>query len=197
MLALMPHGPVELAAYSLAIALYLQDRRRNLPAAYVATVAAACVALLAIAAVLETWVTRMSPGRTLLALVAVAAGLAHRRPAALKQPAQARRPGMVSPQRHQRRPDPTGHTDPAHHPGHRTPTAANPDTRPSRKPATTPLTLTPPTANGRRHSAHAHRSPSHGQPSRNPAPRPASHARPQPGIGRSQAGCCPPRPCVP
>ena len=56
-MALMPHGPVELAAYSLAIALYLQDRRRNLPAAYVAKVAVACVALLAIAAVLETWVS--------------------------------------------------------------------------------------------------------------------------------------------
>ena len=56
-LALMPHGPVELAAYSLAIALYLQDRRRNLPAAFVAKVAVACVALLAIAAVLETWVS--------------------------------------------------------------------------------------------------------------------------------------------
>ncbi len=57
LLALMPHGPVELAAYSLAIALYLQDRRRNLPAAYVAKGGAACVALLAIAAVLETWVS--------------------------------------------------------------------------------------------------------------------------------------------
>ncbi len=56
-LALMPHGPVELAAYSLAIALCLQDRRRNLPAAYVAKVAVACVALLAIAAALETFVT--------------------------------------------------------------------------------------------------------------------------------------------
>ena len=56
-LALMPHGPVELAAYSLALALYLQNRRRNLPAAYVATAGAACVALLALAAVLETWVS--------------------------------------------------------------------------------------------------------------------------------------------
>ena len=56
-MALMPHGPIELAAYSLAIALYLLDRRRKLPAPYVATVAVACVALLAIAAVLETWVT--------------------------------------------------------------------------------------------------------------------------------------------
>ena len=57
LLALMPHGPVELAAYSLAIALYLQDRRRNLPAAYVAKAGAACVALLATGAVLETWVS--------------------------------------------------------------------------------------------------------------------------------------------
>ena len=56
-LALMPHGPVELAAYSLALALYRQDRRRNLPAAYVANGGAACLALLAIAAVLETWVS--------------------------------------------------------------------------------------------------------------------------------------------
>jgi hypothetical protein len=57
LLALMPHGPVELAAYSLALALYLQDRRRNLPAGYVATTGVLCVALLAIAAVLETWVS--------------------------------------------------------------------------------------------------------------------------------------------
>ena len=33
-------------------------------------------------------------------------------------------------------------------------------------------------ANGRRNSAQAHRSPSRGQPARDPAPRPASHARP-------------------
>ena len=30
--ATLPHGPIELAAYTLAIALYLHDRRRNLPA---------------------------------------------------------------------------------------------------------------------------------------------------------------------
>ena len=30
---MLPHGPVELAAYSLALALYLQGRRRALPAA--------------------------------------------------------------------------------------------------------------------------------------------------------------------
>ena len=55
-LALLPHGPVELAAYSLALALYLQDRRRDLPAPYVATAVMACVALLALAAALETFV---------------------------------------------------------------------------------------------------------------------------------------------
>jgi hypothetical protein len=57
LLALMPHGPVELAAYSLALALYRQDRRRNVLAAYVATAGVACVALLALAAALETWVS--------------------------------------------------------------------------------------------------------------------------------------------
>ena len=34
--AMLPHGPVELAAYSLALALYLQGRRRALPAARLA-----------------------------------------------------------------------------------------------------------------------------------------------------------------
>jgi hypothetical protein len=73
LLALLPHGPVELAAYSLA--LYMTDRRRNLPAAYVATVAVVCVALLAIASVLEDLGERMRPGRTLLALAVLAAGV--------------------------------------------------------------------------------------------------------------------------
>ena len=31
--AMLPHGPVELAAYALALALYLQGRSRALPAA--------------------------------------------------------------------------------------------------------------------------------------------------------------------
>ena len=52
----LPHGPVELAAYALALALYLQGRRRLLPAAHVAGIAAASVALLALAAALETFV---------------------------------------------------------------------------------------------------------------------------------------------
>ena len=52
----LPHGPVELAAYSLAIALYLHDRRRALPAAD-GQGCLASVALLALAAALETWVS--------------------------------------------------------------------------------------------------------------------------------------------
>jgi len=55
--AMLPHGPVELAAYSLAIGLYLTGRRRALPAAHIAAVACASVVLLALAAALETWVS--------------------------------------------------------------------------------------------------------------------------------------------
>jgi hypothetical protein len=52
----LPHGPVELAAYALALSIYLQGRRRALPAAQLAKVVAASVALLALAATLETFV---------------------------------------------------------------------------------------------------------------------------------------------
>lgn len=52
----LPHGPVELAAYALALALYLQGRRRALPRSHLARVVALSVALLAIAAGLETFV---------------------------------------------------------------------------------------------------------------------------------------------
>jgi hypothetical protein len=52
----LPHGPVELAAYALALALYLQSRKRILPAGHLTRVAAASVALLALAATLETFV---------------------------------------------------------------------------------------------------------------------------------------------
>jgi hypothetical protein len=56
LVAMLPHGPVELAAYSLALGLYLRGCRRALPAARMAVVACASVALLALAAALETWV---------------------------------------------------------------------------------------------------------------------------------------------
>jgi hypothetical protein len=56
LVAMLPHGPVELAAYSLALGLYLRGRRRALPVARMAVVACASVALLALAAALETWV---------------------------------------------------------------------------------------------------------------------------------------------
>lgn len=54
--ATLPHGPVELASYSLAIALYLQGRRRRLAVRHIAKIAAVSVALLALAAALETFV---------------------------------------------------------------------------------------------------------------------------------------------
>jgi hypothetical protein len=54
--AMLPHGPIELAAYCTALALYLQGRRRPLPIHHVAKVAAASFAMLALAAALETFV---------------------------------------------------------------------------------------------------------------------------------------------
>jgi hypothetical protein len=55
--AMLPHGPVELAAFALALAVYLQGRCRALLAWYVVTAGATSVLLLAGAAVLETYVT--------------------------------------------------------------------------------------------------------------------------------------------
>ena len=52
----LPHGPVELAAYSLVLALYRQGRTRALPGRHVVHVVALSVATLALAAVLETYV---------------------------------------------------------------------------------------------------------------------------------------------
>ena len=55
--AALPHGPVELAAYSLALALYLQGRNRPLPAAaHRSRSRRSACALLALAALLETFV---------------------------------------------------------------------------------------------------------------------------------------------
>jgi hypothetical protein len=54
--AALPHGPVELAAYALALALYLQGRDRPLPIRHVLAVAALSISVLALAALLETFV---------------------------------------------------------------------------------------------------------------------------------------------
>jgi hypothetical protein len=54
--AALPQGPVELAAYVLALALYLQGRRKPVPSRHVATIGALSIAALALAAVLETFV---------------------------------------------------------------------------------------------------------------------------------------------
>jgi hypothetical protein len=53
--AMLPHGPFEVAAYSLALALYLQGRHRPLPAVRTTRTIAASVALLALAALLEAF----------------------------------------------------------------------------------------------------------------------------------------------
>ena len=55
--AMLPHGPVELAAYALTLALYLRGRHRIVPTRELVTVGAASVLLLAAAAVLETFIT--------------------------------------------------------------------------------------------------------------------------------------------
>ena len=54
--AMLPHGPLELAAFALALALYLQARRGPLPPRRLAAVAPSCLALLVAAAALETYV---------------------------------------------------------------------------------------------------------------------------------------------
>ena len=55
-LAALPHGPVELGAYALALSLYVQGRDRPLPGRLIVAVAALSVAALALAAILETFV---------------------------------------------------------------------------------------------------------------------------------------------
>jgi hypothetical protein len=54
--AALPQGPVELAAYSLALSLYLQGRGRPVAARHVLAVLALSVWTLAMAAVLESYV---------------------------------------------------------------------------------------------------------------------------------------------
>ena len=54
--AALPHGPLELAAYSLALAVYLQGRDRPLPLRHVILILTLSALLLAGAAALETFV---------------------------------------------------------------------------------------------------------------------------------------------
>jgi hypothetical protein len=54
--AVLPHGPVELAAYALALALYLEGRTRLLARSHILAVAALSVSALGLAALLETFV---------------------------------------------------------------------------------------------------------------------------------------------
>ena len=55
--AMLPHGPVELAAWAVALALLIAGRRRPLPVRGIVAWATVTVGLLAIAAILETLVT--------------------------------------------------------------------------------------------------------------------------------------------
>jgi hypothetical protein len=55
--ALLPHGPVELAAFALTLTLYLDARRVRRPLAQLLAPAAAATALLAAAALLETYLS--------------------------------------------------------------------------------------------------------------------------------------------
>ena len=128
----------------------------------------------------------MSPGRTLLALAALAAGLAigvpllsnslHKLGAQGWFHSNATKGGLIGPA------TPTPHTTPVTgllQPPTPTPAPGSPHPDAPSHPAH---------ANDRRNSAHAHHSPSHGQPSRNLlAPRPGSHARP-PTRHRAQPG---------
>jgi hypothetical protein len=54
--AALPHGPVELAADALAVALYIQGRDKPLPASHALAIAVMSIFLLALAALLETFV---------------------------------------------------------------------------------------------------------------------------------------------
>jgi hypothetical protein len=53
--AMMPHGPLEVAIFAFALALYVRARHTPLPARHIAMVTAACVSGLALAATLETF----------------------------------------------------------------------------------------------------------------------------------------------
>jgi hypothetical protein len=54
--AVLPHGPIELGAYALAIALYIQGRDKPVHASHTLATAAMAISLLALAALLETFV---------------------------------------------------------------------------------------------------------------------------------------------
>jgi hypothetical protein len=53
--AMLPHGPPELAAYALGLTLYVRARRELLPVAVIARLAAWALGLLAVSAFLETF----------------------------------------------------------------------------------------------------------------------------------------------
>ena len=167
----MPHGPVELAAYPLAIALYLQDHRCNL-ARHVWPRWGAVRGAAGDRRRAGDMGERMSTGTATARAGSVAAGVAigvpvlsnslHKLGAQGWFHANATKGGLIQPATPTLRPprSPDCYSRRPLHP----PPPGNP-------PA--PLhALTPPSANGRRHSALALHSPARGQSSRDPAPRP-------------------------
>ena len=74
--AMLPHGPVELAAYALALALYLQGRRRALPAAHLAKVVGGERRAARARRRARDLRERMRPLRVLLVLLLIGGGLA-------------------------------------------------------------------------------------------------------------------------
>jgi hypothetical protein len=55
--AALPHGPLELGAFSLALGLYIEGRHQPIPVGLMVVVAALSVVGLAIAALFEVYVT--------------------------------------------------------------------------------------------------------------------------------------------
>jgi len=55
--AILPHGPIELLAFATALALYRNARRCATPPRQAAALAATCVLALALAALIETYIT--------------------------------------------------------------------------------------------------------------------------------------------
>ena len=71
----LPHGPVELAAYALALALYLQGRRRALPVRHLAKVVAASRRAARARRHARDLRQRMRPLRVLLVLLLIGGGI--------------------------------------------------------------------------------------------------------------------------
>ena len=73
--AMLPHGPVELGAFAMALALYLEARRERLSRQRIAVTALVSFAALAVAALLEVFVDDVDFTRFVLLLLLAGAGI--------------------------------------------------------------------------------------------------------------------------